>query len=117
MNKLKKCVPTSAFLHIYNCLILSHIDYGQIIWGPYINRNTRLEKLQKKAIRIVNNVKYNSHTNPLFKKNSTLKLYDMCALQDFKFCYKFVHGLLPVIFSIIYIREKSTLFNKTDRST
>ena len=107
MNKLKKFVPTSALLHIYNCLILSHINYGLIIWGPYINRNTRLEKLQKKAIRIVNNVKYNSHTNPLFKKNSTLKLNDMCALQDFKFCYKFAHGLLPVYFLDNLILERS----------
>ena len=107
MNKLKKFVPTSALLHIYNCLIFSHINYGLIIWGPYINRNTRLEKLQKKAIRMVNNVKYNSHTNPLFKKNSTLKLNDMCALQDFKFCYKFAHGLLPVYFLDNLILERS----------
>lgn len=98
MNKLKNIIPKQTLLHIYNSLILSHFNYGLIVWGSYISANSHLEKLQKKAIRIINNVKYNSHTNPLFRNSNTLKLKDLCALHDLKFCYKFVHKLLPDYF-------------------
>jgi len=43
--------------------------------------------------------KYNAHTNPLFKKLGILKLDDLCALHDLKFCYKFGNDQLPAYFS------------------
>ena len=98
MSKLKNFIPKSALLHIYNSLIVSHMNYGLIVWGRCNSHTSQVEKLQKKAIRILNNVKYNSHTSSLFKRDGILKFRDICALHDFKFCYKFVNGLLPVYF-------------------
>jgi hypothetical protein len=95
MSKLKNLLPKSVMLHIYNALIQSHLNYGLILWG---NQSKNIFKLQKKAIRIVNNVKYNAHSSALFKKDHILKFGDMCALHDFTFCYKFIHGILPKYF-------------------
>ena len=50
----------------------SHIIYGIQIWG---NGNTKkLEILQKRAVRIINNSGYNlykSHTDPILKSENT----------------------------------------------
>ena len=98
MKKLKNFLPKSALIHIYNSLILSHINYGLVVWGGYLRANERLEILQRSAIRTMNNLKYNAHTDPYFKKDCLLKLKDLRALHDFTFCYKFIHNLLPRYF-------------------
>ena len=53
-------------------------------------------KLQKRAIRIVANSKYNAHTEPLFKLYGILKLSDVLTLQTMKVYHKFRHNELPV---------------------
>ena len=45
LNRLKHILPTEIKLMIYNSLILSHINYGILIWGYH---SDRLYKLQKK---------------------------------------------------------------------
>jgi hypothetical protein len=96
MVKLKNYVPKSALIHIYNALIMSHLNYGLIVWNQ---KSKTLIKLQKKAIRTVCNAKFNAHTSALFKKENLLNFGDMCALVDLKFCFKFMHGLLPIYFN------------------
>ena len=95
MNRLKNFLPSKVLLIVYNSLILSYLNYGLIIWGWKANK---LTTLQKKSIRIIAKAKYNAHTSPLFKQFSILKLSDLCALQDFKFCYKLRNNMLPLYF-------------------
>ena len=64
MNCLKRYLPLSALKIMYDSLILSHIQFGITCWGFEWGR---LAKLQKRAVRIVTNNKYNAHTEPLFK--------------------------------------------------
>jgi hypothetical protein len=95
MTKLKHILPSHALLNIYNALVLSHLNYGLIVWG---GKSSRLLKLQKRAVRIICKSSYNSHTDGLFRKLNLLKINDLCALQDYKFCYKMHHSLLPEYF-------------------
>jgi hypothetical protein len=95
MNRLKNFLPPEVLRIIYNSLILSYLNYGLIIWGGKANK---LEKLQKKSLRIIAKSKYNAHTSPLFKKFNILKMSDLCALQDYKFCYKLKNNMLPQYF-------------------
>ena len=53
-------------------------------------------KLQKRAIRIVANRKYNAHTKPLFKLYRILKLPDVLILQTLKVQNKFRNKELPI---------------------
>ena len=45
LNRLKHILPTEIEIMIYNSLILSHINYGILMWGYH---SDRLYKLQKK---------------------------------------------------------------------
>jgi hypothetical protein len=96
LNKLKHSLPSSALLNIYNALILSYLNYGTLIWGW---QSHNLFKLQKKALRTITNSHYNAHTDILFKQLSTLKMADICALHDYKFCYKLLSKQCPLYFA------------------
>ena len=43
---------------------------------------SKLEIQQKKAIRYVNNLKYNSHTNEAFKQHGFLQLFDLISYNQ-----------------------------------
>ena len=49
-------------------------------------------------MRIITHSHFRSHTSGLFKRLNVLKINDLCALQDYKFCYKFHHSMLPHYF-------------------
>ena len=50
-----KIFPEEILVTLYNSLISSHLNYGILAWGIVA---TRLEKLQKKAMRLITNSKY-----------------------------------------------------------
>jgi len=103
MCKLKNYIPTQTLLILYNTLVLPHLNYGILAWGI---KCCKLEKIQKKSVRIMTNAKYNAHTSPIFKKLQLLKISDLCALQELKYLYKFENQLLPIYFlSIAYQRH------------
>jgi hypothetical protein len=92
LNKLKHFIPQKAKLHIYNSLILSHLNFGILAWGYQCDR---IFKLQKKVVRIICVSKYNAHSDPLFKSLNLLKVSDILRLQLLKFYYKYKNGNLP----------------------
>ena len=112
MNRLKNFLPLYALLNIYNALIAPHLNYGIMIWGGNCNR---LLKLQNKAIRIICKTKYNAHTDPLFRKLKILKVQDLCALHDLKFCYQFKNKNLPKYFLDEMLQRNTHIFNLSER--
>ncbi len=92
LNKLKHFLPKQAKLHIYNSLILSHLNFGILAWGYHCDR---IYKLQKKILCIICISKYNAHTESLFKSLNLLKVSDILQLQLLKFYYKYKNRKLP----------------------
>ena len=82
MNKLKQQLPTFILKILYDSLIQCHINYGILAWGF---NTTNIFKLQKKSIRVITKVKYNAHTDPLFKNHDILKAQDIFKLNILKF--------------------------------
>ena len=95
MNRRKRYLPFSAIKLMYDSLILSQLQFGITCWGFEWNK---IFKLQKRALRIMTNSKYNTHTEPLFKELEMLKVKNIFDVQCMKFCYKFVNKSLPEYF-------------------
>ena len=95
MNKLKQQLPTFTLKILYDSLIQCHINYGILSWGF---NTTNIFKLQKKSIRVITKVKYNAHTDPLFKNHDILKAQDIFKLNILKFYYNYKHHELPAFF-------------------
>ena len=95
MNRLKHFIPIDTLLTLYSSLIQPHLLYGILLWGQ---KSNKLFKLQKKILRIITNSRYNSHTDPLFKKCEVLKVKDILHQQEWKFYHKLQNGKLPHYF-------------------
>ena len=90
--KLKHLIPQKTLLTIYNSLMLPHINYCILAWGHDSNR---ILKLQKKAIRIIAQVSFYTHSYPIFEKFNILKVNDIHLHQQLKFYFKLINNILP----------------------
>ena len=99
MNRLKRYLPTSAMKLMYDSLVLSHLQFGITCWGFEWER---IFKLQKRALRIMTNSKYNAHTDPIFKSLEMLKVIDIFDVLCLKLRYKFVNNELPYFYKSMF---------------
>lgn len=89
LARIKHQLPIYVMKIIYNSLFSSHLLYGITVWGGSpASHLDRMVKLQKKAIRHVAMAKYNSHTEPIFKKLNVLNVDDSYKLQCCRLFYK-----------------------------
>ena len=96
LSRIKKTLPKNILEIIYKSLIEPHLNYGIMTWGCALKSHMkRLNILQKRSARLIDNSKYNSHTDPIFKTKNILKLEDLFKLNCCKFYYKKLKGSLP----------------------
>ena len=69
---------------LYKSLIASYLNYGLLLWGT---ESDKVLTLQKKAIRLISNSSYISHTNPLFIQHKLFKIGDLFKLKLLKIYY------------------------------
>ena len=104
MKRIKRFVPLNVLKLIYCSLISSHLNYGVVAWGFNFQR---LFKLQKRAMRLITNSKYNAHTEPIFKTLKILQLPDIFKLRCLKLYFKLKHNQLPLYFHQILIDNRA----------
>ena len=112
LNKLKYVLPQTVKLILYKSLILPHLNYGIMTWGYKCDR---INKLQKKAIRIVSLSKYNAHTEPIFKRLYLLKVADILKIQELKLYYRCMHNTLPQYLQRIAFHQNCTIHDYNTR--
>ena len=113
LNILKKTLPLNILRIIYNALILPHLNYGILAWG---HQAKRLNLIQKRAVRILTAIKYNSHTEPLFTQTNFLKVTDICTLNEIKCYYKLINKQLPQYFNSFTCEANSDIHGYNTRS-
>ena len=80
------------------------LSYCVEIWGNTYKTNLQpLCTLQKRAIRIINNVGYLEHTHSLFLKSHTLKFTDLVTFKTAQIMYRARHNLLPRKWQTLFI--------------
>jgi hypothetical protein len=120
LRRLKHTLPKHILFSLYNTLILPYISYSNIAWAitdntfdinhcPWISPNSnkldQLFKLQKKALRIISDSDYQSHTKPMFHNLNTLTIFDINKLQTGLFMYRNTTNNLPNSFSDLLIKH------------
>ena len=90
--RLNNILPVETLVTLYSALLVPHILYGIEIWhGALRGNHDRIFKLQKKAIRAINSLGYNHHTNEFFKSMEILKLEDLCKQRLLIYMFKNQH--------------------------
>ena len=97
INRLKHFLPHNAVKTLYNTLIQSHLTYGVQAWGIG-NTVIKLQTLQKRALRIINNKRYRSHIDPIFKSKNILKTTENHKLHVSLFMFHYYHKTLSKSF-------------------
>ena len=103
LNSLKETIPRRILLTLYNTMILPYISYCNIIWGScalYLLNRTFV--LQRRAMRIINNVSPLSNTDLLYQKFKILSVADINKLQVAVFMYSYHLNLLPLSFKNLF---------------
>ena len=78
----RQILPFSSRLLFYNSYILSKIDYCLPIWGNSAkNGLDKIWRLQKRAVRIVCNVPYDTPSSDLFKQLKSMNIYERYFYQ------------------------------------
>ena len=86
----------SSLILLYYSLFHSHLIYSLPIWScTSMGTLNPLFKMQKNAIRIVNNSPYNAHTEPLFKSCEILPFPDLIDFSKIQFFHRFMSNHLP----------------------
>ena len=70
-----------------------------------------LDKLQKRAIRIIQGLGYREHTGEHFKSLSILKFSDMVTLETTTLAYKGYIGILPDNLQKKYKKNEESSYN------
>jgi len=107
MRRVKHILSKNHLMTLYYSLIYPYIDYGITMWGSATKIHTnKITLLQKKAVRIISNARYNDHTEPLFRELKILKLDDIYKLKLNKFMFSLNSGLLPSPLSNMIISNR-----------
>ncbi len=121
LKKLRHTLPHHILFTLYNTLILPYLSYSNIAWAitdntfdlkhcpwssPNSNKLDRLFKLQKRAIRLITDSSYQSHTKSSFHDLKTLTIFDINKLQTGLFMYRYNTHSLPNSFSNFMTKHK-----------
>ena len=102
----KSYLPDYCLRMLYYSLINPHLLYGYILWGSSRKKYiSKLNIMQKKAVRAVTHSKYTAHTSPLFKKINILKLEDLHQSELAKFHYMSITNTLPIPLQNMFYRN------------
>ena len=99
LYRLRDIYPRAVLENLYNALITPHFNDCILCWGSVVKENHSLHILQKRALRLITNSNYISHTEPLCKELRVLKVFDMFYVAVWKFYYKLMRNNLPAYFS------------------
>ena len=113
MKKLMNQLPSYVLKTIYQSLIVCRLEYGILAWGASA---IKLLGLQKKAVRVIEKAKYNSHTEPIFKRLNLLRIGDLYILKVLAFYHKFCNDRLPKYFLTNYILYNEDFHNYSTRN-
>ena len=96
----KKVLNPRALKFIYYALFHSHLIYASQLWSCCTESLLKpIIAKQKMAVRILSNARYNSHTEPLFKKLNILPFPQLCMFFKLQFMQQFTQKFLPVALS------------------
>ena len=90
------CLPVTSLRTLYHSLVYPYLVYCASVWAStYPTNLNRLVLLQKKNIRIISKMRFDAHTDPIFKTLQIMKLTEIYFFQVGKFMFSYKIGLLP----------------------
>jgi hypothetical protein len=103
LRSVKNILSVDSLKTVYYSLFHCHLIYCLQIWSctPLSNLKCLITQ-QKAAVRLISRANYNSHSEPLFKKQKILPLDKLIYFFNLQIMHKFRHKYLPVSFANVW---------------
>ena len=96
INRAKHFLPNKSLTTLYYALIHPHLLYCLPLYSCTSNKNiSKLEIMQKKAIRIITNSNYTAHTTPLFNSLNIMPLKNLITYTQSLLVHSIYHKYSP----------------------
>ena len=105
LARAKNIIPKEARKLVYSALVECHLRYACLIWLNNISESlkSKIFNLQKRALRMVANSKFNEHIEPICSKLNILKLEDILKVTTGKMLKKLQMGTTPLAMQEIFV--------------
>ena len=118
MQKAKYYLDSYSIQILYNSLFLPYIEYCLEIWGcAYVSNLNCIFILQKRAIRLICNLKYRDHTNVYFFNLNLLKLFDLIDVKICVIMFKASKLVLPANVQSLFDTNFNHIYNTRSDKT
>lgn len=97
ISRARHYVDSNHLLLLYNALFVPHVNYCCFVYSTtYSSHLQQIEKLQKRAIRLIDGQSRLAHTAPIFKKHKLLRLKDIGNQQILLLLLRKLNADLPL---------------------
>jgi hypothetical protein len=106
--KTRKILGSKTLLTLYYSMIHPYLIYCIEVWGKASKTSlSSIEKLQKRAVRIIVSARYRENTAPIFKKLQILSFGKLYSYSVLIFMYKYVQGYTPELFTDMFLINRN----------
>jgi hypothetical protein len=99
LSRARKFLDKQTLKQLYYSFLYPYLTYCNIIWGNAPSTMLwPIFRAQKRALRIMENIKSRDTTKMAFKENRILRLPEIYCFSVLLFVYKYKNGLLPTPF-------------------
>lgn len=92
LARLRYFLPKEIKLLLYNSRFASTLTHRYLVWGTTTDTNlSKINRLQKKVVRIISNEPYDAHTKPIFddlRLQPVPNLFNTLLLKRYHACRK-----------------------------
>jgi exonuclease III len=109
LSRARKFLNKETLKQLYYSFLYPYLTYCNIIWGNAPQSTLwPIFRAQKRAIRIIENIRRRDSTKAAFKNLKILRLPEIYELSVLIFVYKYKNGLLPPPFLNFYTTNRET---------
>ena len=108
LSRARQLLNKQTLRQLYYSFLYPYLSYCNIIWGNASdNILCPIFRTQKRAIRIIENIKRRNTTKLAFQSLKLLRLPEIYTFSVLLFVYKFKNGLLPHTFDSFYTENRA----------
>ena len=114
LRNLKPILPFNQLKQLYSSIVLPHFNYCSSVWGlRYKTHTDKLEKLQRRAARVVLNVNYETPSHTLCPLLHWPTITQRFKLNTALLVFKTTHNFSPQYLSNIFTFTKNVSLRHT----
>ena len=109
INRAKFFLDKHSLILLYHSLVLPYINYCCLIWGfTFPTHLHKIEVLQKRAVRLIDNQSRLAHTDPIFRQLGLLKVNDIAKQQLIILMHNKIKSSIPSQVASLFIQSNPT---------